>query len=102
MFEVGQKVIYDGNKVATVTKVTPTGRVRIDYCPEYQFDKNGIMMGTDTWHHHWIEEATEEEIEEVRLKNYYSKIIRQLNDYDFKQLSREQLLGIVAIINEVK
>ena len=102
MFEVGQKVIYDGNKISTVTKVTPTGRVRIDYCPDYQFDKNGIMMGTDAWHHHWIEEATEEEIEEVRLSNYYAKIRRKLKEFDFNQLSREQLNKVIAIINEVK
>lgn len=102
MFEVGQKVIYDGSKIATITKVTPTGRVRIDYCPECQFDKNGIMMGTDAWHHHWIEEATEEQIKKLEVAIHYNKIARKLNDFNFLELKHEQLDKIVAIINEVK
>ena len=102
MFELGQKVIYDNKDVATIIKVTPTGRVRIDLNPNLQFDSDGRMMGGDGWHTHWIEHGFEDELEEIITNNRYKKIIKQLNDFDFKQLSRAQLDGIIAIINEVK
>lgn len=48
--KVGDKLIYHSygfnkiEKIATVIKVTPTGRIRID-CNDSQYDKYGKIMG---------------------------------------------------------
>ena len=50
--KVGDKVLFMSwfqrtvtEKIATVIKVTPTGRIRVDVAPEIQFTKNGYEMG---------------------------------------------------------
>ena len=47
--KVGDKVIVSGgwikDTLATVTKITPTGRIRIDVFNDIQFDKYGRQLG---------------------------------------------------------
>lgn len=49
--KVGDKVIVSSgwieDRLATVTKITPTGRIRIDVFNDIQFDKYGREMGCD-------------------------------------------------------
>lgn len=49
--KVGDKVIVSSgwieDRLATVTKITPTGRIRIDVFNDIQFDRYGREMGCD-------------------------------------------------------
>lgn len=50
-FNVGDKVVFFDMlsesilpEITTVSKITPTGRIRIENHPDYQFDSNGNLM----------------------------------------------------------
>lgn len=55
--KVGDEVLYIGGsymtkyeKIVKIIKITPTGRFRIDYNPEVQFNQQGFeMIKIDSW-----------------------------------------------------
>ena len=85
--KVGDKVIYVTNhykKIATVTKVTPTGRIRVD-CSSSQFNENGREIGGDTWSLASLWEYDEKIAEQIKIDSTLeSKIqlyIREIKEY---------------------
>lgn len=53
--KIGDKVLITNglpteDKIGTVIKITPTGRIKLDIYTDYQFDKYGRQMGNrDIW-----------------------------------------------------
>lgn len=53
--KIGDKVLITNglpteDKIGTVTKITPTGRIKLDIYTDYQFDRYGRQMGNrDIW-----------------------------------------------------
>ena len=94
--KVGDKLIYHSygldkiEKIATVTKVTPTGRMRIDY-NDCQYDKYGEKMGQKNIldNRSYLTIPTDEDIKRIEENNTIAKalyMVRKLNkdnlDYD--------------------
>lgn len=101
---VGDEVLYRPSsysrieKISTVTKVTPTGRIRIDKSTN-QFDKYGRQMGNVGWEgRDYIYILTPEKKEELLRKNEISKCIcvfeKKKNNLTF-----EQAVKILEILN---
>lgn len=100
---VGDEVLYRPasysriEKIATVTKVTPTGRIRIDKSTN-QFDKYGRQMGDNCWMgKDYIYMLTPEKKEKILRKNEISKCICVFNDLKNK-LTYEQAKDILNIL----
>ena len=100
---VGDEVLYRPSsysrieKITTVTKVTPTGRIRIDKSTN-QFDKYGVQMGNVGWRgRDYICILTPEKKEEILKKNEIAKCIRIFNDLKNK-ITYEQAKGILEIL----
>ena len=69
--------IWGGRKIATVTKVTPTGRIRVDLDEGKQFDKYGRLMGnnySDAGILKLTPELEDEILQEEVVKEVLSKI----------------------------
>ena len=85
--KVGDEVLYSSGtfngfeEITTITKITPTGRIRIARNPEIQFNKYGSEMGKfDSWScRARIEPLTEEKREEIRRKKIVQKARRALD-----------------------
>ena len=105
---VGDKLLYSYGysynrveKIVTVTKVTPTGRIRIDYNDE-QYDKYGCEMGKkDRWScRSSLSIPTEEDFDRIK-KNYAINkalyIIRKINK---DNLDYDKALIIIKIFEE--
>lgn len=100
---VGDEVLYRPSsysrieKISTVTKVTPTGRIRIDKSTN-QFDKYGRQMGNVGWGgRDYIYILTPEKKEKILRKNEISKCICVFNDLKNK-LTYEQAKDILNIL----
>lgn len=86
--KVGDKVLYNHwhfgttEAITTVTKITPTGRIRIDFC-DTQFDKYGRQIG--------------------RRDSYSSSSISIPKDEDYKRImQREVILKAESLMKNVK
>ena len=87
--KVGDEVLYIGGsymskieRIAKIIKITPTGRFRIDYNPEIQFNKLGYeMTKIDGWgsSRATIIPLTEEKREELRKVSTIRKAVHVLD-----------------------
>ena len=98
--KVGDKVAYFyGNYTKVITeviKVTPTGRIRIKYCPDWQFTKNGMLMGNCTPYRCGIKPLTEELEQEITQDNAIQKAFTLMRDT--KKLNYERAVKIIEIL----
>lgn len=101
---VGDEVLYRPasyaiiERIATVTKVTRTGRIRIDKYTN-QFDKYGRQMGDVGWRgRDYICILTPEKKEEILKKNEISKCICVFEEKK-NNLTFEQAVKILEILN---
>lgn len=86
--KIGDKVLITNglpkdDRIGTVTKITPTGRIKLDIYTDYQFDKYGRQMGTrDMWSR--------------------SKSIRIPNKEDYNRVHKNKIIGhIYSKINQL-
>ena len=99
--KIGDKVLItnglpEEDKIGTVVKITPTGRIKLDIYDSYQFDKYGRQMGSrDLWSRSWkLSIPTKEDYNRVHknkiIGNIYSKIrrfnVQNLCDTDINTL----------------
>lgn len=101
--KVGDKVLYNyrhfgttEKSIATVTKVTPTGRIEIDFC-DTQFDKYGRQIGRrDSYSSSSISIPTEEDYKRIMQRRVISKAESLMENV--KQLTYEQAVEIIKIL----
>lgn len=103
--KVGDEVLYVHasytriEKIATVTKITPTGRIRIDGSSS-QFDKYGNQMGECGWRgRDYIYILTPDKKAEILRKNEIRKCICIFDDMK-NEITFEQAKGILSILLE--
>lgn len=104
--KVGDKVLYrlwtfSGTieRIETVTRVTPTGRIRIDGSNS-QFDKYGREMGADSWRggaHLSI--PTEEDYKRIEENAVISKALSLMEKLNKKTLPYDKAVKIVEILS---
>lgn len=103
---VGDKVLYYGGysyneweRIATVTKITPTGRIRID-CSDKQFDKFGNEMGRyDRWSPTGrIKKLTDEDERRIIEKQTVSKCLKMMSKLNSENFSFEKAEKILSIL----
>ena len=100
--KVGDKVIYHTNGsrgIATVTKVTPTGRIRIDASMD-QFTPDGDKMGQDLWEHCYITVYDETVAQEIKNEKYVKNVIARMRKISANDLTVEDAKAIMAIIQK--
>lgn len=101
--KAGDEVIYYCNgygskQITKVTKVTPTGRIRVACNPTIQFDKHGNEMGkTDPFHACYIKECTTEMKERIVKEQTIRKCIHEFEEKK-SELTFEQAVDILQII----
>jgi hypothetical protein len=96
--KVGDKVLIDDNKLATVTKVTPTGRIKTDKTGKTQFDKYGKEMGGDIWYKSSISVPTEKDYKRLNELSLKRKAVNLMGRYGVDNLSVEQAQNIIKIL----
>lgn len=104
--KVGDKLLYNYGysynhveKIVTVKRVTPTGRIRIDY-NDRQYDKYGNEMGSsDRWScSSFLSIPTTEDFERIKVNNAISKALSLMDKQNKKNLSYEKALKIIEIL----
>lgn len=104
--KVGDKLRYCGGsiynrveKIVTVRKVTPTGRIRID-CNDSQYDKYGNEMGKGgTWSRYsTLRIPTEEDYKRIKEHNAKAKALLLIRKLDMHNISYEQAVKIIEIL----
>lgn len=103
--KVGDKVLYQyahwgdiTERIETVVKVTPTGRIRIDGI-DCQFDKYGNKMGGDVWSGHaHLSIPTEEDYRRIEENAVISKALSLIDGLNKKALSYDKSVKIVEIL----
>lgn len=98
--KVGDKVelIYgNGNvsKVAIVEGVTPKGFIKVS---GMTFNSNGWERGGDSWYKCYIQEITDERIEELKHEIFVRKIINKCRKIN--KLTYEQAVKINEVLND--
>ena len=105
---VGDKLIYSYGysynrveKIVTVTKVTPTGRIRIDYNDE-QYDKFGKEMGRkDRWSSYSsLSVPTDKDFERIKKNNAINKALYIIGKIKRDNLDYDKALRIIKIFEE--
>lgn len=105
--KVGDKVLYCGGnplnyveKIREVTKITPTGRIRISGC-DSQFNKYGKQMGDNgDWFTYSISIPTEEDFDRVKKNNAIEKAVSLCRKVKSKNITYEQAKKIIEILEE--
>lgn len=104
--KIGDKVYYNYGysynrveKITTVTKVTPTGRIKVE-CSDSQFDKYGNEMGKrDIWQSRAnISEATEGIIQNVTERNTIKQCLKAIKETNEKSLDYNKAKCILEIL----
>lgn len=104
--KVGDKLLYhfsswgsNVERIVTVKRVTPTGRIRIDY-NDSQYDKYGKEMGCDIWSgRSSLSIPTIEDYKRLKQKAIISdalKIVKNLQ----QNMSYENAVKIIDIFGE--
>lgn len=78
--KAGDKVIAwnrSGKYIAEVTKVTPTGRIRITGCSS-QFSPEGYELGGDSWYKTSLHPYSEEEANKIIEENTKKKAVLRM------------------------
>lgn len=105
---VGDKLLYSYGyshnrveKIVTVTKVTPTGRIRIDYNDE-QYDKFGNEIGKkDRWSSRSsLSIPTEEDFERIKKNYAINKALYIIGKIKRDNLDYDKALRIIKIFEE--
>lgn len=105
--KVGDKVLYSYwtfsgtvERIETVTRVTPTGRIRVEGS-DSQFDKYGRQMGGDSWRGGaTLKIPTEEDFKRIKENAVISKALSLLEKLNNKTLSYDKAVKIVEILSE--
>lgn len=100
--KVGDKVLYRYNhwgsrieRIETVVKVTPTGRIRISG-KDCQFNKCGEEMGVDAWHGGaYLSIPTEDDYKRIRENEAISKAESIMKN---AKLTYDQAVKIIEIL----
>jgi hypothetical protein len=113
--KIGDKVLITNglpteDKIGTVTKITPTGRIKLDIYTDYQFDRYGRQMGNrDIWSRSKsIRIPDKEDYNRVHkneiVGHIYSKIdqLNTQNLYDTNISTLEILDDCLGLIGESK
>ena len=113
--KIGDKVLITNglpteDKIGTVTKITPTGRIKLDIYTDYQFDRYGRQMGNrDIWSRSKsIRIPDKEDYNRVHkneiVGHIYSKIdqLNTQNLYDTNISTLEILDNCLGLIGESK
>lgn len=108
--KVGDKLLYNCGysynrveNIVTVTKVTPTGRIRIDYNDE-QYDKYGHEMGKrDRWScSSSLSIPTEKDYERIKKNNAINKALHIIGKINKDNLDYDKALKIIEIFEKKK
>ena len=84
--------------ITKVAKITPTGRIRIEYSPSRQFDKYGLEMGSNSWRRSSIEVPTAEKLQEIKKRTFIRRTIRKMRDCEERNISYEQAVSIMKLL----
>lgn len=103
--KVGDKVLYKGgspiaytDEIREVTRITPTGRIRINNS-DCQFNKYGEEMGSGSdWYSYSISIPTEEDFERVKRNRAINKAVKLCNKVDRTNITYEQSIKIIDAI----
>ena len=104
---VGDKLLYSKyylgrvEKIVTVTKVTPTGRIRIDY-NDLQYDKYGRELGKrDKWSYaSELSILTEEDINRIQKNDSISKAFAIISNLKRSDIDYEKALKIIELFGK--
>lgn len=97
-FKVGDKVIISsryGKAINTVSKITPTGRIKVDGS---YFDSRGYQIGGDIWNRNHIILATDEMINQIEEDFFIRKTIQNMKE--IKSLAYEDAKQISEILKK--
>ena len=103
--KVGDKVLFTSafqnkrtEKITTVIKVTPTGRIRVGIAPEIQFNRNGSEIGKQhgIYTCRYISALTPEKEKEIKEKETIRSAIDLFHKHE-DQLTCKQARKIIGI-----
>lgn len=105
--KVGDKVLYRYwtfggtiERIETVTRVTPTGRIRVEGSSS-QFDKYGREMGANSYRGGAeLSIPKEEDYKRIKENAVISKALSLLEKMNKKTLSYDKAVKIVEILSE--
>jgi hypothetical protein len=96
--KVGDKVLINEDRLATVTKVTPTGRFETSKTGTSKFNKYGREIGKDIWYRNDVRFPTEEDYKRLKENAIKDRAIRLMGTYHVKNITIEQAEQIVSIL----
>lgn len=110
--KVGDNLLYTRSlrgdrveKIVKVTKVTPTGRIRIDI-DDFQYDKYGNKMGDRdraAWSGYtYLTKLTEEDCIRMKKNNLIIKAKNILRNIKYEDITYEKALQIIDMFENKK
>lgn len=106
--KVGDKLLYSygcsynkAERIVEVTKVTPTGRIRVT-TSDSQYDKYGYEMGNhDRWgDRSFLSIPTEEDINRINKNNTIAKALNIVSKLHKDNLEYEKALKIIELFGK--
>lgn len=101
--QVGDKVIWENRyhkRVTTVTRITPTGRIRVKDS-DSQFDNYGQQLGNKSlWDFESIREYDEEEYNRMKDEALIRKAMNLMHNAKVSELSVEDAKAIISILTK--
>lgn len=101
--KTGDKVLYKYwtfagavERIETVTRVTPTGRIRVEGSDSY-FNKYGREMG-DSYYKAQLSVLTDADEKRIKENSVIEKAVSLMGDFDSKTLTYDKAVKIVEIL----
>ncbi len=94
----GDTVAPNGNRLAVVDRITPSGRIVIG---DETYNPDGRMRGSSAWNHGWLMEATPEIVERIKGREIIDsarRAARRICDgkIEINPQQAQQLIGLVS------
>lgn len=97
-FSVDERVVTNHDCIGTVLRITPTGRVVVDFGTYKEtYRPDGSSFSNDVWNHDYIHPLTPEREQKIREGRTIRYCIRRFRD---TQLSYKQAQAILMILEE--
>lgn len=107
--KVGDKLLFSSGysynrreRIVEVTKITPTGRIRIND-NDSQYDKYGRELGANSLRSRsFLSIPTQEDYKRIKKNNAISKVRVLITELNTDNLTYEEALKIIEVLESIK
>lgn len=100
--KVGDEVIVHSRYQNSIGTVTAVNKITVKVDKSLYYKTSGFIRNSDYWNSAYIEEATEEKVEKLKLAKQRTILALRIKKIAYYDLTREQVDKLNSILDEIE